>query len=69
MDECVSSSVNFLLLSTLISIVLAADLSQNEQIILGNFLQMVGQNLTSMTTIYDLCIQKNSDTTISSTTN
>lgn len=69
MDECVSSSVNFLLLSTLISIVLAADLNQNEQIILGNFLQMVGQNLTSMTTIYDLCIQKHSDTTTSSTTN
>lgn len=75
MDECLSSSVNFLLLSTLISIVIAKDLTQNELLILSDFLQAVGQNLALITTTYEICEEtkkdeknKNSDASYSTTT-
>lgn len=55
MDECTTSTLNFLLLSTLITIVIAKDLDQNEQLLLSSFLQTIGQNLASMISVYDIC--------------
>lgn len=43
-----TSGFDFILYATLISFAIARDISPEEQDLFGNFLQIIGQNLTSM---------------------
>lgn len=45
---------NLFMSSFVISIILAKDLSNVEQNLLGNYLQIIGQNLTSLSTFSEI---------------
>lgn len=45
---------NLFMSSFIISIILARDLSSVEQNLLGNYLQIIGQNLTSLSTFSEI---------------
>lgn len=45
---------NLFMSSLVISIILAKDLSSVEQNLLGNYLQIIGQNLTSLSTFSEI---------------
>ncbi|CCZ56433.1 unknown [Clostridium sp. CAG:1219] len=45
---------NLFMSSFVISIILAKDLSSVEQNLLGNYLQIIGQNLTSLSTFSEI---------------
>lgn len=45
---------NLFMSSFVISIILARDLSSVEQNLLGNYLQIIGQNLTSLSTFSEI---------------
>lgn len=45
---------NLFMSSLVISIILAKDLSSAEQNLLGNYLQIIGQNLTSLSTFSEI---------------
>jgi hypothetical protein len=46
MNNCITSS-SFILYTTLVSIVLIKDLNKAEKDLLGNFFQLLGQNIVS----------------------
>lgn len=48
MKKCNNSGFDFILYATAISFALARDLTTAEQDLVGNFFQIVGQNLTSI---------------------
>lgn len=45
---------NLFMSSLVISIILAKDLSSAEQNLLGNYLQIIGQNITSLSTFSEI---------------
>ena len=54
-DICKCAGVDYILYSTMVSIILAKDLSTYEQSLLGNFIQSVGQNLTLFAAARNKC--------------
>ena len=54
-DECSFAGLDLVLLSTLVSITLAQDLTINQLNILSAFLQAVGENLSIIATSRDIC--------------
>lgn len=58
-ENCASSGIDLVLLSTLVSITLAQDLTINQLNILSNFLQSVGENLSIIATSRDICESSN----------
>ena len=54
--DCTGNSI--VLLSSAISIILAKDLNSDEQNLLGNFLQAVGQNLEIISSQTSYCANK-----------
>lgn len=57
-DNCISSANSLLLLSTLISITIAQDMSINDLNLLATLLQAVGQNLSVIATSKEICESK-----------
>ncbi|MEG2348318.1 MAG: hypothetical protein RSB67_01545 [Clostridia bacterium] len=64
MDECLSTGLELLMLSNLVSIVLVRDLNESQQLILSSFLQMVGQNISSIASVCDLYQNENQENNI-----
>lgn len=54
-DNCSFAGLDLVLLSTLVSITLAQDLTINQLNILSTFLQAVGENLSIIATSRDIC--------------
>ena len=53
---CKDSGTEFILLATLVSMTLGHNLTPYEQNLFGNFLQAIGQNLSTMSIIKAKCI-------------
>lgn len=53
--DCSMAGLDLVLLSTLVSITLAQDLTVNQLNILSAFLQAVGENLSIIATARDIC--------------
>ena len=53
--DCDNIGYNLVLLGALVAITLAKDLSLSEQDLLGNFLQVIAQNLLSMSSAVSDC--------------
>lgn len=54
-NNCNAEGNELVLLSAMVSFILANDLNPQEQNILGTFLQTIGQNLTLISAISDKC--------------
>ena len=57
--SCLTSANNLVLISTLISISIAQDMSVDDIILLATLLQAVGQNLSVIATSKQICEDKN----------
>ncbi len=55
---CEDFSNNLFISAFLISLIMAKDLNIQEQNLFGNYLQIIGQNLTSLATFEDFCDNK-----------
>lgn len=58
-DDCNFAGMDLVLLSTLVSLTLAQDLTVNQLNILSTFLQAVGENLSIISTSKDICQNSN----------
>lgn len=58
---CKNVSFNLVIFSSLLSILIAKDLSTNDQNLLSVLLQSIGQNLSVIATVQGNCEEKNQD--------
>lgn len=63
---CKNVGFNLVIFSSLLSILIAKDLSVNDQNLLSALLQSMGQNLAVIATVQENCEEKNQDNTKSS---
>lgn len=58
-EDCTFAGMDLVLLSTLVSLTLAQDLTVDQLNILSAFLQTVGENLSIISTSKDICQNSN----------